>query len=86
MLQAFMGKIFGTANDRELKKYNKRVENINDLEANYSELSDDDLRSAFLELKNDVLNKEKTLDVPLSLTDPVLGGSTNEALTKGQKK
>ena len=30
--------------------------------------------------------KEKTLDVPLSLTDPVLGGSTNEALTKGQKK
>jgi len=30
--------------------------------------------------------KEKTLDVPLSLTDPVFGGSPNEVLTKGQKK
>jgi ubiquinol-cytochrome c reductase cytochrome b subunit len=30
--------------------------------------------------------KEKTLDVPLSLTDPVLGGSTNEALTNVKVK
>jgi ubiquinol-cytochrome c reductase cytochrome b subunit len=30
--------------------------------------------------------KEKTLEVPLSLTDPVLGGSTNDSLMSEQKK
>tara|TARA_Y100000590_G_scaffold201072_1_gene228510 strand:+ start:31 stop:1287 length:1257 start_codon:yes stop_codon:yes gene_type:complete len=30
--------------------------------------------------------KEKTLDVPLSLTEPVLGGSTNEALARNKKE
>ena len=30
--------------------------------------------------------KEKTLDVPLSLTEPVLGGSTNEAIIKKKKE
>ena len=30
--------------------------------------------------------KEKTLDVPLSLTEPVLGGSPNEAMLKKKKE
>ena len=30
--------------------------------------------------------KEKTLDIPLSLTEPVLGGSTNEVLVKKKKE
>jgi ubiquinol-cytochrome c reductase cytochrome b subunit len=30
--------------------------------------------------------KEKTLDVPLSLTEPVLGGSTNEAILRKKKE
>jgi len=30
-----MGKIFGTANDKEIKKYLKRITKINALEANY---------------------------------------------------
>ncbi len=29
--------------------------------------------------------KEKTLDIPLSLTEPVLGGSPNEAMIKEKK-
>ena len=62
MLQALMGKIFGTSNDRELKKYLKRVKSINALESNYSELGDDELKAAFIELKNSVLNEEKTLN------------------------
>ena len=33
MLQALMGKVFGTSNDRELKKYIKKIKNINALEA-----------------------------------------------------
>ena len=62
MLQAFMGKVFGTSNDRELKKYNKLVKNINDLESKYQALSDDELKAAFLELRQSVQNEEKTLD------------------------
>jgi preprotein translocase subunit SecA len=62
MLQAFMGKVFGTANDRELKKYAKKVKKINALESKYEALSDDELKAAFEELKSSVQNEEKTLD------------------------
>jgi len=62
MLQALMGKVFGTSNDRELKKYNKIVKNINNLESKYKELSDDELKATFNELKQSVLDEEKTLD------------------------
>ena len=61
MLQALMGKIFGTSNDRELKKYVRRVNNINALESKYKQLNDDELKEAFLELKKSVLSEEKTL-------------------------
>jgi len=62
MLQALLGKIFGTTNDRELKKYAKNVNKINALEGKYSSLGDDELKSAFLELKESVLNGSKSLD------------------------
>ena len=62
MLQALMGKIFGTSNDRELKKYAKRVENINALESKYEALSDDELKAAFNELRSSVLEDAKSLD------------------------
>ncbi len=62
MLQALAGKIFGTSNDRELKKYFKRVNSINALEGKYEALSDDELKSSFLDLKSSVLNEEKTLN------------------------
>jgi len=61
LLQALIGKIFGTSNDRELKKYSKRVKSINALESKYEGLSDDELKATFLELKNSVLNEEKSL-------------------------
>jgi len=62
MLQALMGKIFGTSNDRELKKYAKRVESINALESKYEAMSDDELKAAFNELKNSVLEDVKSLE------------------------
>jgi preprotein translocase subunit SecA len=62
MLQALVGKIIGTANDRELKKYFKRVIKINELEKKYESLSDEELQAAFSELKNSVINEEKSLD------------------------
>ena len=62
MLQAFMGKVFGTSNDRELKKYNKRVKEINSLESKYEPMSDEELQSAFEALKSAVKEESKTLD------------------------
>lgn len=62
MLQALMGKIFGTSNDRELKRYKKIVSRINALEQKYKPLSDDALKEAFNEIKNSVLSGEKSLD------------------------
>ncbi len=62
MLQAFMGKVFGTANDRELKKYVKKVKKINALEEKYEKLSDEELQAEFNALREAVLSEEKTLD------------------------
>ena len=62
MLQAFMGKVFGTSNDRELKKYLKRVKSINALEEQYTSLSDEELQAAFFELKRRVQEDSETLE------------------------
>ena len=62
MLQALMGKVFGTSNDRELKKYKKRVKDINDLEPKYEAMSDDELKSAFETLRSSVVEETKKLD------------------------
>ena len=62
MIQQMLGKVFGTKNDRELKKYTRRVAKINDLEATYEKFSDDELKDAFDALKVSVLSEEKSLD------------------------
>jgi len=66
MLQALMGKVFGTSNDRELKKYIKIVKKINDLESKYKALNDDELKDAFAQIKSSVLKDEKTLNEVLA--------------------
>ena len=58
----FLGKIFGTRNDREVKKYEKRAALINDLEKKYQVMSDDELRAAFAALREDVKLEKKSLD------------------------
>ncbi len=62
MLQSLVGKIFGTQNDREIKKYTKRVKQITALEDSYKEMSDTQLKEAFEALKTSVRNEEKNLD------------------------
>ncbi|MBN2871245.1 MAG: preprotein translocase subunit SecA, partial [Campylobacterales bacterium] len=62
MLQTFFGKVFGTKNDREIKKYLKRVAQINAREPHFSAMSDEELQAAFALLKTSVVNGEKTLD------------------------
>ena len=44
-------KIFGTQNDKIVKNYLKKVKNINALESNYENLSDEELQTAFAALK-----------------------------------
>ncbi|EJW7567524.1 preprotein translocase subunit SecA [Campylobacter jejuni] len=51
--------VFGTKNDREVKKYFKRVAQINALEGNYQNLSDDELKAGFAKFKEQILSGEK---------------------------
>ena len=62
LIQSLMGKVFGTANDREIKKYLKRVNQINALESDYESLSDDELKAEFNKLRESVLSEKKTLN------------------------
>jgi len=61
MLNIF-SKIFGTQNDKEVKRYLKKAKEIDALEPKYEALSDEELKSTFEELKKQVQNEEKTLD------------------------
>ena len=64
MATNFLTKIFGSRNDRLLKKYRHTVTKINALEAGYEKLSDEALRSKTEEFK-DRLAKGETLDALL---------------------
>ncbi|MDG1293095.1 MAG: preprotein translocase subunit SecA [Pseudomonadales bacterium] len=54
-------KIFGTRNDRELKRMTKTVVKVNALEATYQALSDDELKAKTIEFKQ-LLANGQTLD------------------------
>jgi len=62
MLQSFVGKLFGTQNDREIKKYSKRVGLINAREAHFTDMGDEALQAAFNALKESVLSGDKSLN------------------------
>lgn len=62
MLQSFIGKLFGTKNDREVKKYLSRVRQINAREASFANMDDASLQNAFALLKASVQNATKTLE------------------------
>ena len=61
MLNVF-SKVFGTRNDRVVKKYKNIANEITNLEVIYSKLSDDELKAKFNEFKKEVQNDEKSLD------------------------
>jgi len=62
MISSVFRKIFGTKNDREVKKYIRRVAQINALESTYEKMSDDELKIKFNELKAQVVEEKVTLD------------------------
>jgi preprotein translocase subunit SecA len=61
VLAAIAKAIFGSSNDRQVKKYLPRVAAINALEPQFEKLSDDELKAKTQEFK-DLLAKGKTLD------------------------
>ncbi len=62
MIQAFVGKLFGTQNDREVKQYRKRVALINGRESHFASMDDAALQDAFTALKASVRAGEATLN------------------------
>ena len=67
MSKNIFSKIFGTKNDRIVKTYAKRAKEINALEKKYEKLSDDELKTSFNTLKEEVANG-KSLDEVLNDT------------------
>ena len=57
-----IGKIFGTRNDKILKIYRNRVKNINDLESQYQQISNEDLKARFQTIRDEILHKLESLD------------------------
>ncbi len=62
MIESLVSKVIGTANDRKIKKYKKRIQNINALEPKYEKLSDEELKAEFNKLKEAVKSGQKSLD------------------------
>ena len=62
MVSSMFGKVFGTRNDRELKRYERRVQGINSLERRYEVLSDDELKAKFADLKEEVSSGKKRME------------------------
>jgi preprotein translocase subunit SecA len=59
-------KIFDSKNDKIVKKYLKRVKKINELEAKYKAMSDEELQSAFNTIRDEVKAGTKSLDEVLN--------------------
>ena len=59
MVKSVFRKIIGTRNDRELKKYQKRVKEINALEPKYEKMSDEEIKNEFNNIKSKVLDEIK---------------------------
>lgn len=62
MLSLIARKIFGTKNDKEIKKYYKRVAKIGALEPKYEALNDDELRAEFAKLQSSLIEGKATKD------------------------
>src|SRR5262245_42281082 len=62
MIGALARKIFGSSNERRIKAYAPRVEQINALEKELEKLSDDALRARTAQFKKELADGDTTLD------------------------
>lgn len=63
MFNYVVKKVFGTANNRALKKYRAKVEKINALESDIQKLTDEELKNKTLEFKERLSNGESLDDI-----------------------
>ncbi|WP_069632954.1 preprotein translocase subunit SecA [Campylobacter pinnipediorum] len=80
MIGAVFKAIFGTKNDREIKKYLKRLKGINELEKVYKDMSDEELKAVFAKLKELVLSGKKTEDDVLNDVFAIVRESSKRVL------
>ena len=59
---SFLGKIFSTKNDKEVKRYLRIVNGINTLESKYENMSDEELQNEIAQIKQNIQNNEVTLE------------------------
>ena len=57
-LNSMLNNVFGSSNERKLKKFNNQVIAINELEKSYEKLSDDDLKNKTIEFKSRIESGE----------------------------
>ncbi len=62
MITSIARKVFGTKNDREVKKYLKIVRYINELEPKYEKMSDDEIKETFARMREAIQKGEKSLE------------------------
>lgn len=70
MIKKVLGKIVGTRNERMLKEYRKKLEQVNTLESHYESLSDSQLQEAFTNLR--AHTKAKYNEIGISALDSAL--------------
>jgi preprotein translocase subunit SecA len=63
MFSSILTKVFGSRNDREIKRLNKVVSQINSLESEYETLSDDELKGKTAEFRERIKNGESLDDL-----------------------
>ena len=62
-LNSVLNNVFGSSNDRKLKKFNSQVGAINQLEAEFEKLNDKDLKNKTIEFKARILSGESLNDI-----------------------
>ena len=62
-LNSVLNNVFGSSNDRKLKKFNSQVDAINQLEAEFEKLNDKDLKNKTIEFKTRILSGESLNDI-----------------------
>ena len=63
MLNKLTSKLFGSSNDRQIKKYKPIIDQVNNLENNFSDLSDEQLKSKTKTLKDRLSQNESLNDI-----------------------
>lgn len=72
MIKSVISKIFGTKNDKQLKRYEKRVQKINALEPEIKKLSNEEIKNKFIEIRNEVRKKLEIDDISQEIINSLL--------------